>query len=135
MATAGEQLADAIKAAEDAAARVDALKKQSRILFESLQQEISKLSLPVTKKQRMISLNYKPARSLKVAFALVVGHLALRPTTYSRWLNRDVNHLAITFNLDCVEVSPVVIPGVTPCLNCFHCLNCLNCLHWFYCMH
>jgi len=87
--------------------------------FESLQQELSKLSLPVTKKQRIIALNYRPDKSLKVSFALVVGHLALRPTTYSRWLNRDVNHLAITFNLDSVEVSPVVNPGLTPCLNCF----------------
>ncbi len=87
--------------------------------FESMQVELSKLSLPVTKKQRLIALNYKPDKSLKVSFALVVGHLALRPTTYSRWLNRDVNHLSITFNLDSAEVSPVVIPGVTPCLNCF----------------
>ena len=86
--------------------------------FESLQLEISKLSLPVTKKQRLIALNYKRDKTLKVAFALVVGHLALRPTTYSRWLNRDVSHLAVTFNLDSVEVSPVVIPGLTPCLNC-----------------
>jgi hypothetical protein len=87
--------------------------------FESLQRELSNLSLPVTKKPRLIALNYKPDKTLKVSFALIMGHLALRPTTYSRWLNRDVNHLAITFNLDCVEVSPVVIPGVTPCLNCF----------------
>ena len=87
--------------------------------FESMQLELSKLSLPVTKKQRLLALNYKPDKSLKVSFALVIGHLALRPTTYSRWLNRDVNHLSITFNLDSAEVSPVVIPGVTPCLNCF----------------
>ena len=87
--------------------------------FESIQLELSKLSLPITKKQRLASLTYKPDKSLKVSFALVVGHLALRPTTYSRWLNRDVNHLSITFNLDSAEVSPVVIPGVTPCLNCF----------------
>jgi hypothetical protein len=49
----------------------------------------------------------------------VVGHLALVPKTYSRWTNRDVNHLGIIFGLDKAEVSPVVIPGTTPCLNCY----------------
>jgi len=87
--------------------------------FDLLQLELAKLSLPNTKKPRLIAQNHKPDKSLKVSFALVVGHLALRPTTYSRWLNRDVSHLAITFNIDSVEISPVVIPGATPCLNCF----------------
>ncbi|NCA07384.1 MAG: hypothetical protein EBS85_01455 [Micrococcales bacterium] len=86
--------------------------------FESLQLELSKLALPNTQKQRLRSLAYKPDKSVKISFALIVGHLALLPTTYSRWLNRDVSHLSITFNLESADVSPVITPGRGACLNC-----------------
>lgn len=55
----------------------------------------------------------------KISFGVTVGHLAIAPRTYSRWLSRDVNHLAINFELDGAMVSPIVKPGSTPCLNCF----------------
>lgn len=55
----------------------------------------------------------------RISFAITVGHLALSPRTYSRWLARDVNHLAIRFGLNDAEVSPIVMPGQTPCLNCY----------------
>jgi len=55
----------------------------------------------------------------KISFAVTVGHLALSPRTYSRWLNRDVHHIAISFGLQNTHISPVIVPGLTPCLNCY----------------
>jgi hypothetical protein len=89
---------------------------QSR--FVAVDSELQKLSLPQSASQRLINLNYKPSKDLKVSFAVTSGHLATRPITYIRWLNRDVPHINITFDLYEVQISPIVIPGNTPCLNC-----------------
>jgi len=70
-------------------------------------------------KERLVIIDPIKAIDYKMSFAITVGHLALSPRTYSRWLTRDVNHLAIRFGLNDAEVSPIVIPGITPCLNCF----------------
>ena len=89
---------------------------QSR--FVAVDSELQKLSLPQSASQRLINLNYKPSKDLKVSFAVTSGHLATRPITYIRWLNRDVPHINITFDLYEAQISPIVIPGSTPCLNC-----------------
>jgi hypothetical protein len=89
---------------------------QSR--FVAVDSELKKLSLPQSASQRLINLNYKPSKDLKVSFAVTSGHLATRPITYIRWLNRDVPHINITFDLYEVQISPIVTPGNTPCLNC-----------------
>ena len=89
---------------------------QSR--FEAVSLELQKLSLPQSKNPRFVNLNYKPSKDLKISFAVTTGHLATRPTTYIRWLNRDVPHINITFDLYEAQISPIVIPGKTPCLNC-----------------
>lgn len=89
---------------------------QSR--FEAVGSELQKLALPEAKSQRLINLNYKPSKDLKISFAVTSGHLATRPITYIRWLNRDVPHINITFDLYEAQISPIVIPGKTPCLNC-----------------
>ena len=89
---------------------------QSR--FEVVRQDLQRLSLPQTKSQRLVNLNIKPSKDLKISFAVTSGHLATRPSTYIRWLNRDVPHLNINFDLYETQISPIVIPGETPCLNC-----------------
>jgi hypothetical protein len=89
---------------------------QSR--FVAVDSELQKLSLTQSASQKLINLNYKPSKDLKVSFAVTSGHLATRPITYIRWLNRDVPHINITFDLYEAQISPIVIPGSTPCLNC-----------------
>lgn len=87
--------------------------------FESLTQDLLRLSLLRDVGSRFLDLNYKPSKDLAISFAVTVGHLATRPSTYLRWLNRDVPHLNINFDLYEAHISPIVLPGVTPCLNCF----------------
>lgn len=82
-------------------------------------EELVQLSLPVSPFPRIQLLQQLPKQDVKVSFAIIVGHLALDPTRYSRWMNRDVPHLAIIFGLDETEISPVILPGLTGCLNCF----------------
>lgn len=42
----------------------------------------------------------------------------LNPKVSQRWLSRDIPHLMIRFDESGVEISHLVIPGITPCLNC-----------------
>lgn len=86
--------------------------------FESLRQELSKLFLVTNTSERLVDLNYKPSKDLVISFAITTGHFATRPISYLRWLNRDVPHLNINFDLYEAQVSPIVYPGATPCLNC-----------------
>jgi hypothetical protein len=81
--------------------------------------ELAKFSLPKTNKERLTLLRMAPKHDSKVSFAILVGHLVLNPSTYARWNNRDVPHLAITYGLNSIEVSPIVTPGKTGCLNCY----------------
>ena len=50
--------------------------------------------------------------------AVVVGQQALEPRRYVQWLNRDVPHLALSFEVDFASVSPLIVPGRGPCLFC-----------------
>ena len=50
--------------------------------------------------------------------AILIGSDIIDPASYQVWMSRDVPHLAICFDEEGVEVSHVVIPGVTPCLGC-----------------
>ena len=78
---------------------------------------LAELSLPNVA-NRLVDLSIRPDPKTRISFAVVVGHLALNPRTYSRWLSRDVSHLGITFDINHAIISPVVIPGQTACLNC-----------------
>lgn len=80
--------------------------------------ELPKLLLAESKTARFLDLSEKGNKSLKVSFAITVGHLVTRPATYIRWLNRDTPHINITYNLYDCQISPIVVPGQTPCLNC-----------------
>ena len=51
--------------------------------------------------------------------AVLISQQVIEPRRYANWQNRDVAHLAITFGVDEVLVSPVIMPGSSPCLLCF----------------
>lgn len=50
--------------------------------------------------------------------AVIVAQQAIEPRRYIQWLNRDVPHLALSFEVDHASVSPVIVPGKGPCLFC-----------------
>ncbi|MBP6087182.1 MAG: hypothetical protein KA009_00450 [Rhodoluna sp.] len=50
--------------------------------------------------------------------AAIIAHEAIEPRRYVQWLNRDVPHLALSFELDHAAVSPLIVPGRGPCLFC-----------------
>lgn len=82
-------------------------------------EELANFSLVKSDKPRLTLLPFPPKQDVKLSFAIVVGHLALDPTRYARWTNRDIAHIAIIFELDSIEISPVIRPGITGCLNCY----------------
>ncbi len=54
----------------------------------------------------------------RVDLAVLVGNDVLNPSLYQRWLSRDIPHLQVIFDEAGVEVSHLVLPGITPCLGC-----------------
>ncbi|MCF8529459.1 MAG: hypothetical protein K9G13_06110 [Aquiluna sp.] len=52
--------------------------------------------------------------------AIILGTDVVNPIEYQTWMARDVPHLAITFDESGVEISQLVIPGLTPCLSCLN---------------
>ena len=50
--------------------------------------------------------------------AILIGNDVLNPRVYQRWLSRDIPHLQVLFDEGGVEISHLVIPGITPCLGC-----------------
>lgn len=50
--------------------------------------------------------------------AAIIAHEAIEPRRYVQWLNRDVPHLALSFEVDHASVSPLIVPGRGPCLFC-----------------
>lgn len=80
---------------------------------------LQNFALAKSDKARLLLLTNPPKRDVKVSFAIVVGHLALDPTKYARWANRDVPHIAIIYQLDSIEISPIIQPGISGCLNCY----------------
>lgn len=50
--------------------------------------------------------------------AAIIAHQGIEPRRYVQWLNRDVPHLALTFEADKSSVSPLIVPGRGPCLYC-----------------
>ena len=59
------------------------------------------------------------ARNLEaIDCAAIIAHEAIEPRRYVQWLNRDVPHLALSFDVDHASVSPLIVPGRGPCLFC-----------------
>lgn len=51
----------------------------------------------------------------KVALVVISAMHHLNPKTYR---DLEVPHLAIEYGIEYLKVSPVIIPGISPCLNC-----------------
>ena len=62
--------------------------------------------------------------------AILVCHDIIHPADYQPWLSRDVPHLAICFDESGVQISHIVIPGVTPCLGCIELHRINNVPNW-----
>jgi hypothetical protein len=54
----------------------------------------------------------------EISVAVIISNDIVHPACYQRWLSRDIPHLAICFDEEGVEVSPLIIPGRTACLGC-----------------
>lgn len=66
----------------------------------------------------------------KVDFALLSATDVLNPRVYQRWLSRDIPHLLVTFDEAGVEISHLVIPGITPCLGCLDLAKAQSSTQW-----
>ena len=53
-----------------------------------------------------------------VTAAVLTANDIVDPNSYQTWLARDVPHVAICFDEEGVEISPLVLPGKTPCIGC-----------------
>lgn len=53
-----------------------------------------------------------------VTAAVLIANDIVDPNSYQTWLARDVPHVAICFDEEGVEISPLVLPGKTPCIGC-----------------
>jgi hypothetical protein len=62
--------------------------------------------------------------------AILLCHDIIHPADYQPWLSRDVPHLAICFDESGVQISHIVIPGVTPCLGCIELHRIKNVPNW-----
>lgn len=54
----------------------------------------------------------------KIDCAVLIVQQAIEPRRYSHWVNRDVPHIAVTFDTEFASISPMIIPGQTACLFC-----------------
>ena len=54
----------------------------------------------------------------ELSAAVLIANDVVHPSSYQRWLSRDVPHIAICFDEEGVEVSPLIIAGRTPCIGC-----------------
>lgn len=54
----------------------------------------------------------------RVDLAILCTTDVLNPKISQRWLSRDIPHLLVRFDEMGVEISHLVLPGITPCLNC-----------------
>lgn len=52
--------------------------------------------------------------------AILIGQHAFAPSAYACWLSRMVPHVAVLFDEEGVLVTPIIEPGKTACLSCYH---------------
>lgn len=62
--------------------------------------------------------------------AILIGTDVLHPTRYAPWMARDIPHLSIVFDEQGVNVSHLVLPGITPCLACLELQRLRSDQHW-----
>ncbi len=80
---------------------------------------ISALLAGSPNQMKVIPGHHLTSRNLEVVdCAVIVAQQAIEPRRYVQWLNRDVPHLAVSFEGDKAAVSPLIVPGRGPCLFC-----------------
>jgi hypothetical protein len=91
----------------------------SQLLGKSKVQAVKALLASSPNQMRVISGQLLTARNLEaIDCAAIIAQGAIEPRRYVQWLNRDVPHLAITFETETASVSPLVVPGRGACLYC-----------------
>ena len=50
--------------------------------------------------------------------AILIANDAVSPQSYQIWMRREVPHISIVFDEGGVQLSPIIIPGITRCLAC-----------------
>ena len=66
----------------------------------------------------------------EISVAVIMATDVINPLSYQRWLSRDIPHIAICFDEEGVEVSPIIIPGRTACLGCQELYQLQTVEHW-----
>jgi len=54
----------------------------------------------------------------RVSVAVLISNDITDPASYQPWMARDIPHISVCFDEEGVEISPLVIPGESPCLGC-----------------
>jgi hypothetical protein len=85
----------------------------------ALGQPRSQEAKSLLKEQLLLQSHSRVTNALNlVDVAVLVTTDVANPDSYQRWMARDIPHLLVTFTEEGVEVSHLVIPGITPCLGC-----------------
>jgi hypothetical protein len=67
----------------------------------------------------VLEFHSRISRSLdQVSASVVIANDIVNPDSYQKWMARDIPHLSICFDEEGVEISPLILPGKTPCLGC-----------------
>lgn len=76
--------------------------------------------LAASPNKAMVSTGKKLASNKlqKIDCAVLISHQVMDPRRYSIWTNRDIPHIAVTFDSESVWVSPMIVPGQSACLFC-----------------
>jgi hypothetical protein len=91
----------------------------SQLLGKSKIQAVKALLAGSPNQMRVVAGHLLTPRNLEaVDCAAIIAQNVIEPRRYVQWLNRDVPHLAVTFDTETASVSPLVVPGRGACLYC-----------------
>ena len=80
---------------------------------------------------RLVSArDLKPSQIDTVDSVLFLAQQVIDPKRYGPWAARGIPHQTLVFDATGVELSPVLVPGKTACLNCQHLNKRQNQPHW-----
>lgn len=76
--------------------------------------------LAASPNKAMVSTGKKlPSSKLqKLDCAVLISQQVTEPSRYATWMNKNIPHIAVTFDAEQVSVSPIIIPGQSACLFC-----------------
>ena len=66
----------------------------------------------------------------KIDCAVLIVQQAIAPRRYAHWVNRDVPHIAVSFDTQFASISPMIIPGQTACLFCLDAMRTKEDSNW-----